>query len=342
MRISIVGKLYAAAAVALCAVIAIGIWWRPSRLPALMYPLDEDTRFFLSKTLFHVGGHPVRVLFLIKVFLFLVFLNLAARVARLALGLLVRNNPRFDRQREYVLSKFVTFAIYGVGILIGIRVEGINLTTLAIVGGTLGVGVGFGLQPLVSDFISGFILLVEEPIRIGDRIEFGDKIGEVVRVGSRSSSIRTSDNALLIVPNSDFITKQIVNWTASSPRIRITLPVSVAFGTNPKEVIGNLLELANSHADVMKDPIPVVLLSDVGPHALKFNLHVWTLNHAENFMQLRSDLYVSILKRFEEKNIETPFAQLDLHVKSIDAPVSISNIHEVAKSGDLRPATTSP
>ena len=233
-------------------------------------------------------------------------------------------------------SKTITLAIYVAGILVGIQVENIKLTTLAIVGGTLGLGVGFGLQTLVSNFVAGLILLIEQPIRLGDRIEFGDKTGEVVRVGSRSSSIRTYDNAVLIAPNSDFVTKQILNWTVSDPKIRITLPVSVAYRTDPEEVMQNLLELADSHADVMKDPVAIVELSELGPSGITFFLKVWTLTQAENFTQLRSDLYVLIVRRFKEMKIEMPSPQLDLHVKSIAAPVSASQVHEDQESGESR------
>ncbi len=261
MRISLVSKLYVAAAVALSAVIAVAAWWRHSQFTAVSNLL-----------LFRIGGQPVRVFFIIKTILFLVFLNLVARLARSLLGLLVRNNPRVDKRREYIAARSITLAIYVVGILVGIQVENINFTTLAIIGGTLGIGVGFGLQSLVSNFVAGLILLFEQPMRIGDRIEFGDKTGEVVRVGSRSSSIRTYDNAILVVPNSDFVTKQILNWTVSDPKIRITLPVAAAYKTGPQLVMNNLLELASSHAGVRKDPAPVVELSDVAANGIVFSL----------------------------------------------------------------------
>jgi small-conductance mechanosensitive channel len=324
MRISTVSKLAAAGLVLM--VVAVGIWWGPNRLPTTWALLSEGTRQVLSRTLFRVGGEPVRVFVIIKVCLFLVFLNLVDRFARRFVGFLVRNNTRMSSQRKYVLLKAVSLSIYTVGILVGIQVERINLTALAIVGGTLGLGVGFGLQTLVSNFVAGLILLFEQPIRLGDRIEFGEKSGEVVRVGGRSSSLRTYDNAILIIPNSDFVTKQILNWTASDPRIQRTIPVSVAYGTDPEEVIHNLLELAANHADVMQHPAPAVYLLELTPNAMNFSLRVWTLVPPENFALLRSDLYLAILRRFKEKQIEIPFPQLDLHLKPAGGAVSISNL----------------
>jgi potassium efflux system protein len=114
------------------------------------------------------------------------------------------------------------------------------------------------------------------------------------------------------------------------------VPVSVARGTNPKGVIQILLELADGHTDVMKDPVPVAIHSEIGPNAITIALRVWTLTQAANFAQLRSELYLLILRRFKEEKIEMPFAQLDLHVKSIEVPVSVSNVHQGAKSEEIR------
>jgi small-conductance mechanosensitive channel len=184
--------------------------------------------------------------------------------ARLFVLSLTSRNPNFGEHRQYVLSRVVTFFIYVVGIFIGIHVERISLSTLVILGGTLGVGIGFGLQSLVSNLIAGLILLIEQPIRIGDLIEFGNKAGEVVRIGTRCSWVKTSDNALLVIPNSEFVTKDILNWTASDPKIRVSIPVSVAHGSNIELVIQVLLKLAAEHVDVLENPAPEVILTDLG------------------------------------------------------------------------------
>src|SRR5271154_870572 len=181
MRASTLKKLLAAGA-GLVGLFAVVLWWHRSQFPAAWELVDEKTRLLLTKTLFDVGGQPVRVFFVIKAILFLLLLNLLARLARRLVGLLVENNPRIDRNRKDLASKIAAFLIYSIGILIGIQVEGISITTLAVVFGTLGLGVGFGLQTLVSNFVAGVILLIEQPIRIGDRIELGDNTGEVVRI----------------------------------------------------------------------------------------------------------------------------------------------------------------
>lgn len=253
----------------------------------------------------------------------MLFLSILSNVAQRFIRRKLSGNPRFGQQQAYVFSKVVSLLIYVTGILIGIHVERINLSTLTFIGGALGVGVGFGLQGLVANFVAGLILLIEQPIRLGDRIEFGDKTGEVTRVGMRASWIKTYDNAILIVPNAEFTSKQILNWTASDPKIRISVPISVSQGTNPEQVIQILLELATTHEDVMEDPGPEAILFAIGPHSLTFELRAWTLTRANDFILLRSDLYRAILKRFEEDRIQIPFPQLDLHVKNLESAMAI-------------------
>jgi small-conductance mechanosensitive channel len=325
VRIPAATKFYVLTGALLGGVIAVGTWWERKQFPSLLDVVNDDTRLFLTQTLFHFGGQPVRVFFLIKTFLFLVFLSLLSHLARHFIRQFARHSPRLDEHREYILSRAVSFAIYAVGILIGVHIERINLSALVLVGGTLGVGIGFGLQSLVGNFVAGLILLVEQPIRLGDRIEFGGKVGEVVRIGMRSSKVRTYDNAILIVPNSEFVAKQILNWTAGDPKIRVTVPVSVAYGSDSEQVMQILLDVARHNADVMREPAPGVLLSDFGPSSITFALRVWTLLKADNLVQLRSDIFLQTQKRFIEKKIEMPFPQMDLHIKSIEHPEFITN-----------------
>jgi small-conductance mechanosensitive channel len=193
-----------------------------------------------------------------------------------------------------------------------------------ILGGTLGVGIGFGLQSLVSNLIAGLILLIEQPIRIGDLIEFGNKAGEVVRIGTRCSWIKTSDNALLVIPNSEFVTKDILNWTASDPKIRVSIPVSVAHGSNVEQVIQVLLKLAAEHVDVLENPAPEVILTELGQSSITLTLRAWTIKGANDFPKLRSDIYLQIVERFKEEKIELPFPQLDLHWKNREIANSMS------------------
>lgn len=315
MPVSIRNKTYAVAGAALCVAVAVGAWLQHGSVQSFFYLADDDTRAFLGKTLFRVGGRPVRIFFLLKTLLFLIFLNLLSRAADMLLVRLTRHSPRIDQHREYILSKVVTLSIYLIGLLIWVDVEGINLRTFVVLGGALGVGLGLGVQTFVSNLVAGVVLLLEQPIRLGDRIEFGDKAGEVIRVGGRSSWLRTYDHAILIVPNSELLTKQILNWSAGDPKTRVVMAVSVAYRTDVERAMQVLLEVARNHADVLDTPAPGVVLVELAPNAINFNLRVWTLLKADAFMELRSQIWLQILRRFSEEKISIPFPQLDLHVQ---------------------------
>ena len=314
MRISVASKLYAVIGGLFCSLIILSAWWERHLLPSLVALFGQDVQLFVSKTLFYVGGQPVRVWFLIKTILYLVFLTLLSRLAGYLIRRIARHNSGIGEHRQYILSRLVSFFIYVVGILIGIHVERIQLNTLVILGGTLGVGIGFGLQSLVSNLIAGLILFIEQPIRIGDVIEFGNKAGEVVRIGNRCSWIKTSDNALIMIPNSEFTTKDILNWTASDPRIRISIPVSVAHGSDIPKVMQVLLKIAGQHVDVLKQPASEGVLTELGQNAITFTLRVWTIKGVNDFAKLRSDMYLQIIQSFEEEKIVLPFPQLDIHL----------------------------
>ena len=315
MRVRTNGRLLAVMAGMSFLLLVGGTWYERSFLPYFWNLLDADSRSVLTRTLFYVGGQPVRVWFLIKVLLFLVFLNLLSRLARFLIRKTTSKTPNFGEHRQYLLQRLVSFFIYAAGLLIGIQVERVNFSTLVILGGTLGVGIGFGLQSLTSNLIAGFILLVEQPIHIGDLIEFGTRSGEVVQIGTRSSRIKTSDNAVVVIPNSEFVAKEILNWTSSDPKVRVSVPVSVSHGSDVQQVIRVLLKLASEHPDVLQNPAPEVILVELRPSAIAFSIRVWTVKGANDFQRLRSDLYVRIVQQFGVEKIDLPLPQLDLHWK---------------------------
>ena len=196
-----------------------------------------------------------------------------------------------------------------------------NLNSLVVFGGAVGVGVGLGLQNVVSNFIAGLILLIEQPIRMGDRIEMKDTLGDVVRIAARSTWVRTNDNVVMIIPNSDFINNSVTNWTANDPNVRISLPVGVGYSSDPDKVRALLLQAAGAHPDVLKDPKPDVIFTDYGDNSINFTLRVWTSDRAHTPLVLKSDLYFALFRLFNEQGIELPFPQRDLHLRSSDIPL---------------------
>jgi small-conductance mechanosensitive channel len=194
---------------------------------------------------------------------------------------------------------------------------GLDLSSLTFLGGAVGIGIGFGLQAIVNNFVSGLIMLVERPVKVGDRIEVGGTAGDVVKIGPRSTWIRGIDNAVTIVPNSEFITGRVTNMTALDQMARYRVTVGVAFDTDPERVRALLMGVARAHPDVLQDPPPDVILAAFGESALRFDLRFTTATQVHTPQRIMSDLYCSILKVFREHEIEIPVPQRDLRLRSV-------------------------
>ena len=238
---------------------------------------------------------------------------------RLLLSRLLRH-LRISDALKFAVGRFSTYLFFLGGLFIGLQSLGVNLNSLVVFGGAVGVGVGLGLQNVVSNFVAGLILLVEQPIRIGDRIETKDTLGDVIKIAARSTWVRTNDNVIIIVPNNEFINNSVTNWTANDSSVRINLAVGVSYNSNPEQVRELLLQAAATHPDVLTDPKPDVIFTDYGDNSINFSLRVWTANRAHTPLVLKSDLYFSLFQLFNQHGIELPFPQRDLHLRSSDIP----------------------
>lgn len=285
-------------------------------VPDLVNSLSGETRHVLLYTFFKVGGLAITPLFLLKSAVFLSLLIAVCHlIQKLFLGRLFRHLPITNAQR-FALGRFATYALFLGGIFIGLQSLGLNLNSLVVFGGALGVGIGLGLQNVVSNFVAGLILLIEQPIRMGDRIETKDTLGDVIRIAARSTWVRTNDNVVIIIPNGDFIDNPVTNWTANDPTVRVSLPVGVGYNSDPEEVRDILLMAAAAQPDILKEPAPDVIFTDYGDNSLNFTLRVWTSGRTHQPLILKSDLYFDLFKRFSERKIELPFPQRDLHLRS--------------------------
>ena len=223
---------------------------------------------------------------------------------------------RLEPALQFAVARIGGYCFLFLGFYISLQMVGLNLTSLAVVAGAVGVGIGFGMQNIVHNFVSGLIILAERPIAIGDRIEIGGVAGQVKQIRLRSTTVLTNDNIVYIVPNSDFITHTVINWSHGDPRVRIRLPVSAAYGTEPTVLEQLLLKVAQAHPKVLPDPAPQVFFIGFGDSALNFELAVWTIEMTLQPRRFRSELYFAIEKTLREHRIEIPFPQRDLHLRS--------------------------
>jgi small-conductance mechanosensitive channel len=273
---------------------------------------------------FHIGKTGITPVLLIKVVVFMLLLTFVSHQVRRFMQSEVLARTSMDAGQQFATARITGYLIFVVGMMVGLQSIGVDLSSLVVLGGALGVGVGFGLQNIVSNFVSGLILLVERPIKLGDRVEVGGTNGDVVRIAARSTWVRTNDNVVIIIPNSEFITNRVTNWTANDRQVRFAVPLGVSYNADPAEVREVLLDVALAHPDVMKDPAPDVRFVDFGDSSLDFELRVWTITQVQSPQKLISDLYFLIFKALGEHGIEIPFPQRDLHLKTVSAPIAIS------------------
>jgi small-conductance mechanosensitive channel len=221
-----------------------------------------------------------------------------------------------DRALQYAIAQIVSNVVLVVGVLIVLENTGIHLGALAVFAGAVGVGVGFGLQNIASNFISGLVILAERPITIGDRVEVAGITGQVQQIRARSTVIRTNDNISMIVPNTKFIDSPVTNWTYGDPRVRFRIPVGVAYGSNIAKVREALLAAGRENPNTLKEPAPSVFLEKFGGSSIDFELVVWSSEMSARPSRYRSDLNFAIEQKFREAGIEIAFPQRDLHIRS--------------------------
>jgi small-conductance mechanosensitive channel len=290
-----------------------------------------DVERVLNYPLLKLGDSQLTLNGVIKLLVFLALLLVAERYLRRLLRRRILARTHLEPDLQFAISRFVGYCFLGLGFFVALKVAGLDLSSLAIVAGAVGIGLGFGLQNVVSNFVSGLIILAERPIGIGHRIEISGVAGQVTRINWRSTTVVTNDNITIIVPNSDFISHAVTNWSHGDPKVRLRLPVGVAYGTEIEKLRGLLLEVAVENAAVLKEPAPSVRFLGFGDSALNFELAVWTVTMAQSPTRFRSDLFIAIERKLRENHVEIPFPQRDLHLRTsaVDLQAALAKIaHE--------------
>lgn len=267
-----------------------------------------------DRTLFMVGGQEVTLASIAFFLVFLALAFLASGVLQRAMGAVYRRRG-LDIGVQYALNRLLHYAVLAVGVFLALDNLGVSITALAGIGAVLAVGIGFGLQNIAQNFVSGLILLLERPVKQGDFVEVGGVRGTVREIHARATVVTTLDNVDIIVPNGQFITEQVVNQTYDTRKVRAAIEVGVAYGSDTALVRATLERVAAEHTTVLEQPAPSVLFTDFGDSSLNFTLLVWIADPLLG-LQTASELRFAIDSAFHQAGIQIPFPQRDLHLRS--------------------------
>jgi small-conductance mechanosensitive channel len=269
----------------------------------------------LNFKLFQIQQTPVTVSSLFMFLLVIVAFFILSRILCRIFLKRIMDRMRLEEGTRYNLTRITHYLVMLTGALVSFQFVGIDLSGFMMVFGLLSVGIGFGLQNITSNFISGLILLIERPIKVGDRITIGNTEGDVMEISMRSTTIRSLNNISIIVPNSEFVSSQVVNWSHRDLKIRLDIDVGVSYGSDLEKVLKCLQEVAAENEEVLQKPRPDVLHLGFGDSSWNMRLRVWIANPKRHPLT-RSAINCAIVRKFRENVIEIPFPQRDLHVRS--------------------------
>ena len=283
------------------------------------FPLTRQLRYKIFQTfaapIFPLGERDYSIIQILELLALTVALWFAVRWATQLFKKRILVLTGADPGIQDIATTSLQYVLCLLGLIIILQVWGIDVSSLAILVSVLGVGIGFGLQNIANNFISGLIIAFERPIKIGDLIKLGDLIGTVERIGPRSTEVATLDRVSIIVPNSRFIDSEVINWSYGNPVSRLRIPIGVAYDSNVQQVRKALLQAVKNHRDILNYPAPQVWFQEFGDSSLNFDIFVWIREPHKQF-KLRSDLNYRIEAILRRNGIEIPFPQRDLHLRS--------------------------
>lgn len=283
---------------------------------------DEVTKF-LNYTLFSINTNDISIAEIIKFLIILSIFLFLSRILKKKFLTKILSKFKIEHGLQFTLIRITQYIVVAIGFIVAFQFIGVDLSGLAVVFGFLSVGIGFGLQNIASNFMAGLILLFERPINVGDRVTVGEKEGDVMNINIRSTTIRSLTNISIIVPNSEFISSPVINWSLGDSKIRIDLDVGVSYDSDLELVLSTLKNVAVNNKEVMETPEPEVNFVSFGDSSWNLQLRFW-INDPKRFYYVRSDINCEIVREFRANGIEIPFPQRDLHIRSsIPVPAEI-------------------
>jgi len=247
----------------------------------------------------------------------------SARFIKFVLDEEVMPRVHLPRGVPYAISASARYIVLALGFAAAVSAAGIDLSKVTLLAGALGVGIGFGLQNVVGNFVSGLILLFERPIQTGDTISVGTLMGEVRHIGIRASTVRDFDGAEVIVPNANLLSEMVTNWTYSDRQRRMEILIGVAYGTDPQQVIELLQRVVGEDEELLQEPGAIIHFMDFGDSSLDFRVRAWTDNF-DDFWSIRSRLAIEINRAIKDAGITVAYPQRDLHLRSVDVAATQS------------------
>ena len=281
---------------------------------SLKYMLATMNRIVNVK-LMDINGTSLTISSLLIFLLIFILLMLLSSILTRIIDAKLLTRLRIDIGLQYALRRMIRYTLVIVSAIFSFQFIGIDFTGLAVIFGFLSVGIGFGLRNITSNFVSGLILLIERPIKVGDRITVGDTEGEIQSINMRATTVQTVDDITIIVPNSQLIESQVTNWSFGNRRRRVRIPVGVSYNSDLDAVIQAMLAVANENEKVLEDPPPVVRFVEFGDSAWNLFLGVWIADNRDYYV-VKSAINCAIVHKFREHNIEIPFPQRDVNFRN--------------------------
>ncbi|GAB4236734.1 MAG: hypothetical protein Kow00121_63940 [Elainellaceae cyanobacterium] len=309
----------------------IGVWLGAALYVTNLFPWTRGWSYRLTgilidsfvAPLFKLGENQYSVINLLTLAALLFALEIITKTITNLVKTRVLRVTITNRGTREVIAVILRYSLLFIGALVLLQIWGIDLSSLALLASALGIGIGLGLQDIAKDIGSGLVLLFERPIQVGDFVQVGEFEGTIEQIGARSTLIRTLDHISIIVPNSRFLSGEVINWSHRNPVSRLHVPVGIAYGSDMNTARSALLEAAQEHARVLTNPKPVVFFRGFGDSSLDLDLLVWTAEPSKHVL-IKSELYFDIEAKFRKYNVEIPFPQRDLHVRSGNLPIELS------------------